>query len=59
MHPDRIRVMPSAKTTTGYIVDDSDSIRQRLVSMLEGGYNLAALAKSVAVHVNVLMDAAR
>jgi acetoin utilization deacetylase AcuC-like enzyme len=31
----------------------------RLVSMLEGGYNLAALAKSVAVHVNVLMDAAR
>jgi acetoin utilization deacetylase AcuC-like enzyme len=31
----------------------------RLVSMLEGGYNLAALARSVAVHVNVLMDAAR
>jgi acetoin utilization deacetylase AcuC-like enzyme len=31
----------------------------RLVSMLEGGYNLAALAKSVAVHVNVLMEAAR
>ena len=31
----------------------------RLVSMLEGGYNLAALAKSVAVHVKVLMDAAR
>ena len=31
----------------------------RLVSMLEGGYNLAALAKSVAVHVNVLMDAGR
>jgi acetoin utilization deacetylase AcuC-like enzyme len=29
------------------------------VSMLEGGYNLAALAKSVAVHVNVLMEAAR
>lgn len=29
----------------------------RLVSMLEGGYNLAALAKSVAVHVDVLMDA--
>jgi acetoin utilization deacetylase AcuC-like enzyme len=30
----------------------------RLVSMLEGGYNLAALARSVAVHVKVLMDAA-
>jgi acetoin utilization deacetylase AcuC-like enzyme len=31
----------------------------RLVSMLEGGYNLAALARSVALHVNVLMDAGR
>jgi acetoin utilization deacetylase AcuC-like enzyme len=30
----------------------------RLVSMLEGGYNLAALAKSVGVHVKTLMDAA-
>ncbi len=29
----------------------------RLVSLLEGGYNLAALARSVAVHVKVLMDA--
>src|SRR5262245_34348892 len=29
----------------------------RLVSMLEGGYNLAALAKSVGVHVRVLMEA--
>ena len=29
----------------------------RLVSMLEGGYNLAALAKSVGVHVRALMDA--
>ena len=29
----------------------------RLVSMLEGGYNLAALAKSAAVHVKALMDA--
>jgi acetoin utilization deacetylase AcuC-like enzyme len=29
----------------------------RLVSMLEGGYNLTALAKSVGVHVKVLMDA--
>jgi len=25
--------------------------------MLEGGYNLAALAKSVGVHVRVLMEA--
>jgi acetoin utilization deacetylase AcuC-like enzyme len=31
----------------------------RLVSMLEGGYNLAALARSVAVHVSVLMQAGR
>jgi acetoin utilization deacetylase AcuC-like enzyme len=29
----------------------------RLVSMLEGGYDLAALARSVAVHVKTLMDA--
>jgi acetoin utilization deacetylase AcuC-like enzyme len=29
----------------------------RLVSYLEGGYNLAALARSVGVHVKVLMDA--
>ena len=29
----------------------------RLVSMLEGGYNLAALARSVGVHVKALMDA--
>lgn len=29
----------------------------RVVSMLEGGYDLAALAKSVAVHVKALMDA--
>lgn len=29
-----------------------------LVSMLEGGYNLEALAKSVGVHVRTLMDAA-
>jgi acetoin utilization deacetylase AcuC-like enzyme len=31
----------------------------RLVSMLEGGYNLAALARSTAVHVGVLMQAAK
>ena len=31
--------------------------RGRLVSMLEGGYNLAALAKSVGVHVTALMEA--
>ena len=28
----------------------------RLVSSLEGGYNLEALAASVAAHVNVLME---
>jgi acetoin utilization deacetylase AcuC-like enzyme len=27
------------------------------VSMLEGGYDLTALARSVAVHVKALMDA--
>jgi acetoin utilization deacetylase AcuC-like enzyme len=31
----------------------------RLVSMLEGGYDLTALAKSVAVHIGVLMQAGR
>jgi len=31
----------------------------RLVSFLEGGYNLTALARSVAVHVKVLMDAGK
>lgn len=30
---------------------------RRVVSMLEGGYNLAALARSAAVHVKGLMDA--
>ena len=30
----------------------------RIVSMLEGGYNLEALAKSVGVHIRTLMDAA-
>ena len=29
----------------------------RIVSMLEGGYDLNALARSVAVHVKALMDA--
>ncbi|NOU05766.1 MAG: histone deacetylase family protein, partial [Hyphomicrobiaceae bacterium] len=31
----------------------------RLVSMLEGGYDLTALARSVAVHVKAMMDASR
>ena len=31
----------------------------RLVSFLEGGYNLTALARSVGVHVKVLMDAGK
>ena len=30
----------------------------RIVSMLEGGYDLTALARSVGVHVRTLMDAA-
>jgi acetoin utilization deacetylase AcuC-like enzyme len=33
--------------------------RGRVVSSLEGGYNLRALAASVAAHVNVLMENAR
>jgi acetoin utilization deacetylase AcuC-like enzyme len=44
---------------TGKIAEMADKHAQgRLVSMLEGGYNLTALARSVAVHVRVLMDAA-
>jgi acetoin utilization deacetylase AcuC-like enzyme len=31
----------------------------RIVSLLEGGYNLAALARSAAVHVSALMEAGR
>jgi acetoin utilization deacetylase AcuC-like enzyme len=31
----------------------------RVVSMLEGGYNLAALARSAAVHVGALMQAGK
>jgi acetoin utilization deacetylase AcuC-like enzyme len=43
---------------TGRIAEIADKHAQgRLVSMLEGGYNLAALAKSVAMHVKVLMQA--
>ncbi len=34
------------------------SAKGRVVSMLEGGYDLTALARSVAVHVKILMDAA-
>ena len=34
------------------------SAQGRVVSMLEGGYDLAALARSVGVHVKTLMDAA-
>jgi acetoin utilization deacetylase AcuC-like enzyme len=50
---------PDFAWATGKIVEIADKHAQgRLVSMLEGGYNLAALAKSVAVHVKVLMDAA-
>lgn len=41
------------------LVDIADkSCAGRVVSMLEGGYNLEALAKSVGVHVKILMEAA-
>jgi acetoin utilization deacetylase AcuC-like enzyme len=52
-------IEPDFAWATGKIVEIADKHAQgRLVSMLEGGYNLAALAKSVALHVKVLMDAA-
>ena len=51
---------PDFGWATAKIAEIADKHAQgRLVSMLEGGYNLAALAKSVAVHVDVLMDAGR
>lgn len=33
-----------------------DHANRRVVSMLEGGYDLDGLAKSVGVHVRTLMD---
>ena len=43
---------------TGKIMDMADHhCKGRVVSMLEGGYDLTALAKSVAVHVATLMQA--
>jgi acetoin utilization deacetylase AcuC-like enzyme len=33
-----------------------DSAKGRIVSMLEGGYSLSALARSVAAHIKVLAD---
>jgi acetoin utilization deacetylase AcuC-like enzyme len=45
---------------TGKLTDAADRhCNGRLVSMLEGGYDLTALARSVAVHVKVMMDAAK
>jgi acetoin utilization deacetylase AcuC-like enzyme len=43
-----------ATAKLGEIADQSCS--GRMISMLEGGYNLEALAKSVGVHVKTLMD---
>ena len=49
---------PDFAWATRKLADIADRYtRGRLVSMLEGGYNLAALAKSVGVHVNALMEA--
>jgi acetoin utilization deacetylase AcuC-like enzyme len=43
---------------TSKIAEIADSLAQgRLVSMLEGGYNLNALARSTGVHVRALMQA--
>ena len=49
---------PDFAWATNKIADIAATHAQgRLVSMLEGGYNLAALARSVGVHVKALMDA--
>jgi acetoin utilization deacetylase AcuC-like enzyme len=49
---------PDFAWATSKIAEIADKHAQgRLVSMLEGGYNLAALAKSVGVHVTALMQA--
>ena len=49
---------PDFAWATSQIAEVADKHAQgRLVSMLEGGYNLAALAKSVGVHVRALMEA--
>jgi acetoin utilization deacetylase AcuC-like enzyme len=51
-------VEPDFAWATSQIAEIADKHAQgRLVSMLEGGYNLAALAKSVGVHVRALMEA--
>jgi acetoin utilization deacetylase AcuC-like enzyme len=51
---------PDFGWATAKIAEVADKHAQgRLVSMLEGGYNLAALARSVAVHVTGLMQAGR
>jgi DNA-binding NarL/FixJ family response regulator len=42
----RIRVMHSGKSTSIYIVDDSASIRQRLVSMLESIGDIAIVGEA-------------
>ena len=53
-------IEPDFAWATAKIAEIADQFAGgRLVSMLEGGYNLAALAKSAAVHVNVLMQAGR
>ncbi len=44
--------------TTKLVEIAAKTANGRIVSMLEGGYNLEALAKSVGVHVRTLMDAA-
>ena len=51
-------VEPDFAWATAKIAEIADKYAHgRLVSMLEGGYNLAALAKSVGVHVKTLMQA--
>ncbi len=51
-------VEPDFSWATSKIAELADTYAQgRLVSMLEGGYNLNALARSVGVHVRALMQA--
>jgi acetoin utilization deacetylase AcuC-like enzyme len=53
----RLKEEDFAWATTELCEIAETSCRGRVVSMLEGGYDLTALARSVAVHVKTLMDA--
>ena len=54
-----MRVMQSQKTTTVYLVDDSDSIRERVISMLSSvpGIAIAGEAKTAADAIEGILAA--